>query len=582
VADLDTDDLRARILHPEDVETSEDRKQAMARGMPFEVEQRLRHKEGKYRWFLIRYKPLKDAEGRVVRWYGGATDIEARKQAEQAPHRSEAYLAEAQRLTHTGSFVWDPIALRWSHWSEEMFRIFGFDPQDGIPTNIDLAKRIHPEDMEYVMSAVRQKIDYIMNHRIILPDGTVRHIESTGHPVLDSSGEQVELVGASMDITARKHAEEELHAAETRFRASVDHLTDALFIHDDQDVQRRIVDVNQQACKSLGYSREELIGMTAFDYDPLVDQAVMLSIKERLTRGDVFSFENAHRRKDGTVFPVEVRLRPFWHGDHRFGLAVARDITDRKRSEQESERLQQLEAHLAHLNRVSMMGELAASLAHEIKQPIAAVATNAKTGLRWLQREPPNAGEARQALSRIVNDAERAADIIDRNRSLYQQDRLKRETVNLNQVVREIIVLLQDPANRQSVSIRAELDGDVPTMSADRVQIQQVLMNLMLNGIEAMKDTGGELTIRSKRSEDRQVLLSVSDMGCGLPRENADRVFDAFFTTKAQGTGMGLSICRRIVESHGGRLWACANTGRGAIFHFTLPTAACASATPAA
>src|SRR5260370_24766831 len=183
--------------------------------------------------------------------------------------------------------------------------------------------------------------------------------------------------------------------------------------------------------------------------------------------------------------------------------------------------------------------------------------------LRWLQREPPDTDEAREALSRILNDAKRAADIIERNRSLFQQDTPKRETVNLNEVVREIIVLLQDGANRQSVSIRAELDGDVPTMSADRVQIQQVLMNLMLNGIEAMKDTGGELTIRSKRTEGRQVLLSVSDVGCGLPGENADRVFDAFFTTKAQGTGMGLCICRRIIESHGGRPWACANTGQG-------------------
>jgi signal transduction histidine kinase len=264
-----------------------------------------------------------------------------------------------------------------------------------------------------------------------------------------------------------------------------------------------------------------------------------------------------------------------WYG-------TSTDIEDRKRSEQEHERLRQLEADLARLNRVSMMGELAASLAHEIKQPIAATATNAKTGLRWLQREPPDTDEAREALSRILNDAKRAADIIERNRSLYRGDTPKRETVNLNEVVREMIALLRDTANRQSVLIRAELDEDVPTTTADRVQMQQVLMNLMLNGIEAMKDTGGELTIRSKRTEDRQILLSVSDVGCGLPCENADRVFDAFFTTKAQGTGMGLSICRRIIESHGGRLWACANTGRGTTFHLTLPTAAFASATPAA
>jgi len=307
--------------------------------------------------------------------------------------------------------------------------------------------------------------------------------------------------------------------------------------------------------------------------------------RDSITTGEPFESEVRYlRAEDGQYRWFLARAVPLrdtrgkimkWYG-------TSTDIEDRKRSEQERERLRQLEADLARLNRVSMMGELAASLAHEIKQPIAATATNAKTGLRWLQREPPDTDEAREALSRILNDARRAADIIERNRSLYRGDTPKRETVNLNEVVREMIALLRDTANRQSVLIRGELDEDVPTMTADRVQMQQVLMNLMLNGIEAMKDTGGELTIRSKRTEDRQILLSVSDVGVGLPGGNADRVFDAFFTTKAQGTGMGLSICRRIIESHGGRLWACANTGRGTTFHLTLPSATSASATPAA
>jgi signal transduction histidine kinase len=185
---------------------------------------------------------------------------------------------------------------------------------------------------------------------------------------------------------------------------------------------------------------------------------------------------------------------------------------------------------------------------------------------------PPEIEEARETAARIVKDVNRAADIIDRNRSLYQRDTPKRAMVNLNELIREMIVLLHDAANRHSISIRAELHGAVPTITADRVQIQQVLMNLMLNGIEAMKDTSGELTVSSKKTEDGQILLSVSDLGVGLPVENADHIFDAFFTTKAQGTGMGLSISRRIIEYHGGRLWATANSGRGAAFHFTLPT----------
>jgi signal transduction histidine kinase len=225
---------------------------------------------------------------------------------------------------------------------------------------------------------------------------------------------------------------------------------------------------------------------------------------------------------------------------------------------------------------------LAASLAHEIKQPIAAAATNAKTSLRWLQREPPDIGEAREAVSRIVKDVIRAADIIDRNRSLYRRDTPKREMLNLNELIREMTALLHDAADRHSISIRAELDGALPTMTADRVQIQQVLMNLMLNGIEAMKDTGGDLTIRSKKAEDGQIQLSVSDLGVGLPVENAEHIFDAFFSTKAQGTGMGLSISRRIIESHGGRLWGAANAGRGATFHFTLPNDPALSSSSAA
>jgi signal transduction histidine kinase len=191
-----------------------------------------------------------------------------------------------------------------------------------------------------------------------------------------------------------------------------------------------------------------------------------------------------------------------------------------------------------------------------------------------LQRDPPDIGEACEAASRIVKDVNRAADIIDRNRSLYRRGTPQWEPVDVNEVIRQMIVLLRDAANRQSISIRIELDGALPTITADRVQMQQVLMNLMLNGVEAMKDTGGELTIRSKKTADGQILLSVSDLGIGLPVENAEHIFDAFFTTKAQGTGIGLSITRRIIESHGGRLWAAKNLPRGATFLFTLPTKA--------
>jgi signal transduction histidine kinase len=229
------------------------------------------------------------------------------------------------------------------------------------------------------------------------------------------------------------------------------------------------------------------------------------------------------------------------------------------------------------MNRVSMMGELAASLAHEIKQPITAAVMNADACKRWLSRDPPDVTEACGAAARMVASVTRAAGIIDRVRSLYGRGAPEREAVDLNEILREITGLLGDTADRQSISIRAALDVGLPRTTADRVQLQQVLMNLMLNSIEAMRDTGGELTIASKRTEDGQLLISVRDSGKGLPVDKAERIFDAFFTTKPQGTGMGLSISRRIIESHGGRLWAGPNAGRGAIFQFTLPGEATAA-----
>ena len=207
---------------------------------------------------------------------------------------------------------------------------------------------------------------------------------------------------------------------------------------------------------------------------------------------------------------------------------------------------------------------------------------DAKTCVRWLRRDTPDIAEGCEAALRMINDTTRAAEVIDRVRSLYKRETSDRELLDLNEIIREMIILLHDKADRTSISIRTELDSGLPLITADRVQLQQVLMNLMLNGIEAMKDANGELTITSKRTDDGQVLISVSDSGIGLPVGEGDRIFEAFFTTKEQGTGLGLSISRRIIESHGGHLWACANTGSGATFQFTLPTDVAASSPSAA
>src|SRR3989442_5061872 len=255
------------------------------------------------------------------------------------------------------------------------------------------------------------------------------------------------------------------------------------------------------------------------------------------------------------------------------------DITERKRAEEERERLRQAQADLAHINRVTTMGELTASLAHEIRQPVSAASTNAKTCLRWLGRDDPDVPEAREAASRIVKDITRAADIIGRISLLFKKGGLQPELVDVNELIREMLVLLRSDASRYAISIRTEFAENLPKVMADRAQLQQVLMNLMLNGIDAMKEMSGgsELTIKS-RVDDGQLLISVSDTGVGLPPEQADQIFSAFFTTKDNGTGMGLPISRSIIESHGGRLWAAGNSSRGATFQFTLPATVAAHA----
>jgi C4-dicarboxylate-specific signal transduction histidine kinase len=251
--------------------------------------------------------------------------------------------------------------------------------------------------------------------------------------------------------------------------------------------------------------------------------------------------------------------------------ALQAESLERKHAE---EALREAQAELARVSRATTMGELTASLAHEVNQPIAAAVTNANTCLRWLTRDQPDLEEAREAASRIVTDATRAAGIISRVRLLFKKGTPQKELVDVNEAIREMIVLLRGEATRYNITVRMELAADLPRIMGDRVQLQQVLMNLIVNSIDAMKEVDGarELTVKSQRTDEEEVLVSVSDAGVGLPRQQADQIFNAFFTTKPQGTGMGLRISRSIVESHGGRLWAADNSPRGASFHFALPT----------
>jgi PAS domain S-box-containing protein len=333
--------------------------------------------------------------------------------------------------------------------------------------------------------------------------------------------------------------------------------------------------VNKRWTEYTGLSVEETLGagwQRALHPEDLVRHSEKWRVS--VASGEVFEDEARFcRAPDGKYrwFLVRgVALRD-QHGNIVNWYGTLTDIEDRKRTEQEREKLRQLEADLAHTNRVNTLGEMAASLAHEIKQPIAAAMTSANSCIEWLAHEPPNLDRARAAAAKVDRYGNRAAEIIDRIRSFYRKSPPQRQLVDVNGIIHELLTLLNGESCRFSVAMRTELSAELPKIMVDRVQLQQVFMNLMLNAIEAMKDSGGELTVKSGL-QDGQLQFSVCDNGVGLPVEKMDQIFSAFFTTKPQGSGMGLAISRSIVESHGGRLWATANDGRGAIFHFTLPT----------
>ena len=523
----------------------------------------------------IRHPVMNDA-GDLVKLVGTVIDITERKRAEEALRQSEAYLAEAQRLSHTGSWALDVADDRYAYCSEECLRIYGFDPQEGLPTREAVFRRVLPEDLDRVIrefeKSLREKVDSSGELRIVLPDGTVKDIHVIRHPVLNSVGDVVKLVGTSIDITERKRAEEALRASESRFRTFVDHAADAFFIQDFE--QGTIIDVNRSACESLGYTRQELIGTTPLAFDRNLDRAATESVAERTAAGETVIDRHWHLRKDGTLFPVEAHASQFWHGGRRFLLKVARDISDRLRAEEEREKLRQLEADLAHINRVSMMGELVASIAHEVSQPLSGVVSNGSACLRWLAGDVPNVEEAREAARRIVRDGKRAGEVIARVRSLAKRAATPSEKLDLNETIREVLALVGDEAKRMGVMIRAQFADDLSPISGDRVQLQQVVLNLVMNAMEAMSSVDErprELLITTRNLDADQVQVTVEDSGTGLDPNTLDKIFDPFYTTKPGGMGMGLSVSRSILQAHGGRLWAAAKDGPGTIFHFSIP-----------
>jgi PAS domain S-box-containing protein len=455
--------------------------------------------------------------------------------------------------------------------------VLGFGPAEPLPSFETILQRIHPDDRPAMREqhdrGIRDKADFEADIRIVHPITGIRHIRSTAHAVLDRRGDLREMVGTVMDITEHKLLTQELERQQA-------HLTEAQKLTHTGSWAWRLADR-----KTVHLSEE---WYRIYGFDPAEGAPTWETYLERVHPEDRLKWKGILEQAivEKADYDQEFRillpngmvkwLRTVGHpvlsdaGDLEEFVGSSTDITERKSAEQERERLRQLEAELAHINRVSTLGEMAASLAHEIKQPIAAAITSANSCIEWLANDPPNLDRARAAAARIDKYGNRAAEIIDRIRSLYKKSPPQRELVDVNGIIHEMLTLLKGEADRYPISMRAELTPDLPKIMVDRVQLQQVFMNLVLNAIEAMKDSGGELTVKSQL-QDGQLQFSVSDTGVGLPTEKMEQIFSAFFTTKPQGSGMGLSISRSIVESHGGRLWATANDGRGATFHFTVP-----------
>ena len=583
---IDLEAIR-ELIHPEDRGyVFENAERSVRDKVPIETEHRLIRPSGEIRIVYSRGALTKDAAGRPYEMFGTCQDITERKLSEQALRRSQFYLSEGERLAHIGSWASSDLGISLSedlglYWSDEVYKIFGLAPEKGPPRLEQFLAAIHPQDRASMAETIKtmheQRCGCDVTKRIVRPDGEIRYVRCVGIPVVEDGVFQG-FRGTTIDVTAQELLTQELRREQAYLAEaqSLAHIGSWASNLETGEVHHR----SDETARLHGFDPKEGLIPLELYFDTLHpdDKAdVRSAIEDAVREGVDYDIQGFRicRADDGQIrFLRTVGHRnPAGESGEYFGVTM--DITELKRAEEERERLRQLEADIAHINRVNMMGELAAALAHEIKQPIAAAITSASACLRWLGHVPPDVERACAAAARIEQEGNRAADIINSLRSFYKTGTpAERQWVDVKGTVREMSALLRTEAARYSVTIRTEFEVDPPHILVDRVQLQQVLMNLMLNAIEAMKDIGGELTIRSHVNPEGHLTVSINDTGVGLPAEGADLIFDPFHTTKPQGTGMGLTITRSIVESYGGRVWATANQGAGATFHFTLPTGA--------
>jgi PAS domain S-box-containing protein len=560
-------------IHPEDLQPMiEANTQVINDHRPMNVKYRYFRGDGQLR-VLHSFGTLLREEGVETRFVGATIDVTDQERKTEALMQSELYLAEGQRLAHLGSWSFNPSG-HYDFWSEELFRIYGFDSAKGAPTLEQYLQAVHPEDREFMSRTIQgmlaQGLGCDVTKRIVRPDGEVRYIRCVGVPVHDK-GILKSVFGSAIDVTEQEYLTQELQRREA-YLAEAQRLSQTgsfgwniasgeIFWSEETF---RIFECDRAMKPSL-----ELMLLRTHPED----RAAIQQLLERVTSQNVdWNFEHRLLTPGGSVKYVQVVARATRNalGTLEFVGAVM-DITATKRAEEE---LYQTRAQLTHFARVTALGELTASIAHEVNQPLTGVVSSGNACVRWLDQHPPNIEKAKQSVGRIIRDANRASEVVARVRNLAKKAQPQKISLDINETVEEIIALTKREVRQNRILLRRQLSIDIPLVLADRVQIQQVILNLVINAIEALGATSDgprELLVSSEKHKLGGVIVTVSDSGAGLAQANPEEIFGAFYTTKREGMGMGLAVSRSIIEAHGGQLWASSNEPRGAIFQFTLP-----------
>jgi PAS domain S-box-containing protein len=564
-------DAHIPLLHPDEREESRKAWSAcLSLGKAAEFSQRVRNAQGDYRWFLSRVEPLRADDGTLLQWVGVNLDIEELKCAEQALRDSEAKFRDYAETASDWFWEIGPD-YKFTLLTENAF---GSRPADRIGTacwDHALDLEAEPEKwrrMQATLDSREPFRDFI--YRGLSGKGSPMYVKASGKPVFDANGEFRGYRGTGADVTAIMHAQEELRESERRSRSAIDGIAGLIAV---LAPNGELETANRQLFEYFGQSLELLKNWGTSDTVHPEDLPRILElVKKGIASGIPFNFELRLRRFDGEYRWFENRHVPIRDDSGRIArwYLLLTDIEDRT---QALGRLDQMQSDFAHMNRVSMMGELAASLSHEITQPIASARNNARAAQNFLDMQPPDLREVREALSCVVGDTDRAGNIVDRIRDHIKKAPPRKEHSDLNEAINEVIALGRSAISKNGVSVRTRLSEGLSPIHCDRVQLQQVVLNLLLNAVEAMgsSETGPRELMISTEQDHRGVLVAVRDSGVGIDPSHVDHVFDAFYTTKPSGTGMGLSICRSIIDAHGGHLWAEANEPRGTIFQFTLP-----------